>query len=73
MKDINQWDDFSLSQIGRHHYNYGSLSELKEALDYYGLPQSLANFNLKKLNKANGYIKNDYQSWSSFAYPPIAD
>ena len=71
MKDVSEWNDFSLDQIGRHHYNYNSLTELKEALEYYGLPQRLADFDERKLDKTNGYIKNDYQSWSALAYPPM--
>lgn len=71
MENIDKWNDFSLNQVGRRHYNYNSLTELKEALEYYGLPQSLADFDIKRLDKENGYIKNNYQSWSALAYPPM--
>ncbi len=69
--DISKWNDFSLNQVGRRHYNYNSLEELKAALDYYGLPMSLADFDIRKFDKNTGYIKNDYQSWSALAYPPM--
>ena len=69
--DISKWNDFSLNQVGRRHYNYSSLEELKADLEYYGLPMSLADFDIRKFNKNNGYIKNDYHSWSALAYPPM--
>ena len=69
--DVSKWMDFSLDQVGRKHYNYSSLQELKNDLEYYGLPSSLADFDINKFDEENGYISKDYQSWSTYAYPPL--
>ena len=65
------FESYSLMWVnnGTHHRNFSSMSELKQELKNRGLPESLANFNIKKLDKDNGYVKTDYQNYSAYAYP----
>lgn len=69
-KPVDEWGDYSITQ-GNYHENFSSISELKSALKYRGLPESLANFSTNKFKSEDGYIQNDYRNAGVFAYPQI--
>ena len=69
-KEIMKWDDFCLIHVGRTYRSFHSFEELRTELSRRGLPMSLADFKLEKYSPKNGFIKNSYQGWSAYAYPP---
>lgn len=54
---------------GSHYEDFNTLDELKQGLKQKGLPASLANLDINKLDKKQGYVKTDYQNYSVLAYP----
>ena len=71
-----QFDDFMLTWKdgrGGHVERCKTVEELKDKLKYYGLPESLADFSPKNINKKSiqekGYTENSYKQYSVCAYP----
>ena len=71
-----QFDDFMLTwkdSRGGHVEHCKTVEELRDKLKYYGLPESLADFSSRNINKKSiqekGYTENSYKQYSVCAYP----
>lgn len=67
---MSEWN-FALDYNGRRWEKFDDVDSLKAQLKYYGLPDSLAIFNVSRFDKEGCYIKNSYRSSAIYAYPPV--